>query len=172
MNRAIRWGVFLSLMLVGYAATAQKVRYNYDRAANFSQYKTYRWVEPRMPMRNQLLNQNIKRAIDEQLAAKGLRKVQRDGDLDVGYQTGLRQEKQINGWRMGPRWSGRAMGTISTVHVGTLVVSLYDPAKKQLVWRGVVSKQLHLRSNPNKNYKHLQKALAKLFKKYPPKSKK
>jgi len=53
-----------------------------------------------------------------------------------------------------------------------LVINMYDPAKKQLVWRGSVSKTLNIKKDPDKNYKNLEKAVAKLLRNYPPKSKK
>ena len=48
------------------------------------------------------------------------------------------------------------------------MVDLYDPARKQLVWRGEASKTIDVKRDPDKNYKNLQKAMAKLFRKYPP----
>jgi hypothetical protein len=48
---------------------------------------------------------------------------------------------------------------------------MYDPAKKQLVWRGSVSKTLDIKKDPDKNYKNLEKAVSKLLRNYPPKSK-
>jgi hypothetical protein len=70
---------------------------------------------------------------------------------------------------MGPRRSGLVRANTSTIEVGTLVVNLYDPAKKQLVWHGTVSKTLSVSKDPDKNYKNLQKAVAKLLRNYPPK---
>jgi hypothetical protein len=43
-----------------------------------------------------------------------------------------------------------------------------EPAKKQLVWRGGAEKTLDIKKDPDKNYQNLQKAMAKLFKNYPP----
>jgi hypothetical protein len=63
-----------------------------------------------------------------------------------------------------------ARGTTSQVEVGTLVLSIYDPAKKQLVWRGSVTKTLNPGKDPDKNYKNLEKAISKLLKNYPPKT--
>jgi len=48
------------------------------------------------------------------------------------------------------------------------VVDLYDPAKKQLIWRGDATKTIDIKRDPDKNYRNLQKAMAKLFKNYPP----
>ena len=39
-------------------------------------------------MSDQLIDQSIKRAVDEQLAQKGLTRVDEDADLHVGYHDG------------------------------------------------------------------------------------
>ena len=59
-------------------------------------------------------------------------------------------------------------GQTSTINVGTLLVDLYDPAKARLVWRGDGTKTIDVKKDPEKNYKNLQKAVAKIFKNYPP----
>ena len=128
---------------------------------------------------DQLLDQDIQRAVDAQLAQKGLTKVEKGGDLLVGYQASVNEEKSINLWGSGgsgwwgggPGWGGgmtSLQGQTSTIPVGTLVVGLYDPARKQLIWRGDATKTVDLKKDPNKNYQNLQKATAKLFKNYPP----
>jgi hypothetical protein len=163
---------------------AQEVHYSYDRGANFGAYKTYQWVElpgPGGAVSDQLIDQSIKRAVDEQLAQKGLTKVESGGDLWVGYHALVREEKNINlsafgtgggpwGWGggLGGFNSGTVTGQTSTIPVGTLLVDLYEPGRKQLVWRGDATKTIDIKKNPDKNYKNLQKATAKLFKNYPP----
>ena len=72
----------------------------------------------------------------------------------------------------GPRWmGGMAQAETSTIAVGKLVIDMYDPARKQLVWRGDATKTLDPKRDPDKSYKNLQKAMAKLFKNYPPQPK-
>jgi hypothetical protein len=46
---------------------------------------------------------------------------------------------------------------------------VYDVGRKQLVWRGDAIKTITLKTDPEKNYKNLQKVMTKLFKNYPPK---
>lgn len=153
-------------------ALAQEVHYNYDRDANFAAFKTYQWVSIGGGARDQLTDQNIRKAIDEQLAQKGLTKVEKEGNLYVGYQGGVREEKSVNLWSAGPRWrGGMAQAETTTIMVGKLVVDIYDPARKQLVWRGDATKTLEPSKNPDENYKRLQKAMAKLFRNYPPPAK-
>jgi len=125
-----------------------------------------------------LIDQDIKRAIDGQLVQKGLMRVEENADLLVSYHAAFNEEKSLNlsgmGWGgRGPgMWDGSVQGQTSTIPIGTLVVDIYDPARKQLIWRGDASKTIDLKKDPDKNYKNLQKAMAKLFENYPPKQKK
>src|SRR5271165_2738291 len=123
----------LAVMFLGATAFAQQVQFDYDRSANFSAYKTYQWVDyKRVEVGDQLLDQDIKRAVDEQLASKGLQRVEAGGDLYAGYQAGISQEKEFDssGWG-GPGWWG-GWGdrhvTSSTIDIGKLVIGLFDPA--------------------------------------------
>ena len=98
-------------------AYAQETHYNYDRGANFASYKTYQWVDlpgPGGTVPDQLIDQDIKRAVDEQLALKGLTRVEKDADLKVAYHAVIQEEKGSTyrvsarrglGWGRGP-WSG------------------------------------------------------------------
>lgn len=36
----------------------------------------------------------------------------------------------------GIRWGGMASASSSTINIGTLVLDMYDPSTKQLVWAG------------------------------------
>jgi hypothetical protein len=59
---------FLFLVACAYG---QDVHYNYDRGANFLAYKTYQWVDLPGRVPDQLIDRDIMRSIDEQLAQKG-----------------------------------------------------------------------------------------------------
>jgi hypothetical protein len=171
-----------ALMCLAAAAFGQDVQFDYDRSANFNAYKTYQWVDyKKVDVGDQLLDRDIKRAVDEQLAGKGLRPVESGGDLFIGYQASISQEKQFDSiataWCC-PWWgpwganSGNTRVTSSTIDVGKLVIGLFDPATKQLVWRGSASNTLDLKRDPDKNYRTLEKAMTKLFRNYPPASRK
>jgi len=173
-----------ALLFLVACAYGQDVHYNYDRGANFAAYKTYQWVDlpgPGGAVSDQLIDQSIKRAVDEQLAQKSLTRVDKGADLHVGYHAIVREGKSINlsafgngggPWGWGSGWGGWSSGSVtgqtSTIAVGTLLIDLYDPARKQLVWRGDGTKTIDIKKNPDKNYRNLQKAMAKLFKNYPP----
>ena len=122
---------------------------------------------------DQLLDQDIKRAVDEQLAGKGLRRVESGGDLVVGYQAGISQEKELNsigtgGW--GP-WGGgfnSFSASTSTINIGTFVLGMYDPAVKKLVWIGAAQHALEPSKKQEKNQERLNKGAQKLLKDFPP----
>lgn len=173
----MKYMILTTLVCLGAAALAQDVQYDYDRAANFSKYKTYQWVDYNsVDIGDQLLDQDIKRAADAQLAGKGLRRVESGGDLLIGYQAGISDAKQLDGFGLGGGpfgWGGWGGGgsarvTFSTIDIGKLVIGLFDPETKKLVWRGTASKTLNISKDPDKNYRNLEKAMTKLFKNYPP----
>lgn len=162
-------------------ATTATTKYDYDRQADFTKYHTYRWVEVQGAEKpNQLMDQAIKSAIDNALQAKGLRRSDDDNsDLAVAYQVSLSQEHQINtystggygGWGYGPYWGGgmsSTTSTTSTINVGTLVLDMYDPGRKQLVWRGTATKSLESGQDPEKVRANLQAAMDKMLATYPP----
>jgi hypothetical protein len=180
----------LLLLLVGVkCAPAQDVRYDFDKDKDFSKYRTYKWVQIKgADQPDDLTARAITKAIDAELARKGMTKTDEDSaDLYIGYQTALGQEKEFTsfntGWGYGPGWgggwygyggmtSGTTYGSTSTVYVGQLDLSMYDPGTKQLVWRGVASKTLDPKAKPDKKQKNINKAVSKLLKKYPPETKK
>ena len=182
---------FLVLALFAFgigSAVAQDVRYDYDKNKDFSKYKTYKWVPIKgADQPDDLTAKDLTAAVDADLATKGLTKTDSDNaDLYVGYQTAIGTEKQFTsyntGWGYGPGWGGgwygyggmtssTTYGSTSTVYVGQLDLSMYDPAAKQLVWRGVATKTLDPKAKPEKKEKNINKAVKKLLKNFPPKPK-
>lgn len=170
-------GIGLILALAACTLTrAQDVTSNSMPGIDFGKYHTYKWVAIEGATQpNQILDAQIKQSIDSQLATKGLTKTDSDkADLFVGYQVSVDQEKQWNAYGMGGgvRWGGgMATAQQSTISIGTLVLDMYDPATKQLVWTGRATKTLEPGNSQEKKQKNLDKAMAKLLKNYPPKQK-
>ncbi len=174
------------LLLAGMAA-AQDVRMNYDKSADFSKYKTYKWVEIKTSDKDQMVDSQIKAAIDTALASKGLTKTDGDkADLFVGYQIAISTEKQVNsfssdygyggGWGpyrgYGGMGSSTSTSTSSTLYIGALQIDFYDVGTKKTVFRTVGTKTLDTKAKPDKRQKNLAKALQKMLKEYPPDAKK
>jgi len=152
-------------------AAAQSVYVDYNHNLDFTKFKTYAWGQGSNPnaINDSILAQSAQQAIDSQLAAKGLQKVQESEhpDLIVVTSSGMKQQTSYNawgtgGWRFG---GGMAQVTPETTNVGTLVVDIYDANGKQMIWRGV--SQGTLSNKGEKNEKELNKAVEKMFKHYP-----
>lgn len=179
----------LVLFLAGASnVLAQDVRYNFAKETDFATFKTYKWVPIKgaEPL-SDLVDGQIKGAIDLELATKGLKRTEADtADLLIGYQAAVTTEKQYTsfdtGYGYGPGWYGAGWyggggmstttGTTSTIYVGQLALDMYMPAQKALVWRGTAAKTLDTKAKPEKQQKNLAKAVAKLLKNYPPPVKK
>ena len=179
-----------ALLLCVVPVSAQDVRYNFLPGTDFAKYKTYKWSRiPKVEYPNQILDNQIMQAIDAQLLLKGLSKTEGESaDLIVVYQAAVSQQQQWNsystdmggGWGYG-RWGGwggygggtsTTTTTSETINIGTLNVDLYDVAAKNQIWRGAATKTLGSGKDPEKVNKNLNKAMEKLFKKYPPPVKK
>lgn len=181
LSRVIAIAGFVLVWCV--AASAQDIKYNFLQGTDFSKYKTYKWIQiPNAQYPNSILDDQIKRAIDSQLALKGLTKSEDNPDLYVAYQVAVNQEKQWNsystggdmwGWGGWRGWGGMSTTTTtsSTINIGTLNLDMYDVGLKKQVWRGEASKTLGSGKDPRKVEKNLNKAMAKLLKKYPPPAK-
>lgn len=160
-----------SLVLLGTIAFAQSVTYDFDRAANFSRYKTYAWVRG-TDLNDELNHRRIVTAVDAQLALDGLSKVEATANPDVlvAYHASFDENLQITGFATGwgPRFGRSGTATASEILVGTLVVDVIDADTKNVVWRGTATKELDANAKPEKRDKNINKAAEKLFKNYPP----
>jgi hypothetical protein len=160
------------MLLTSGVVLAQQVTYNFMPGVNFSNFHTFRWVEiPGGVHPNQIVDQEIKQAINSVLASKGFTLVTGDkADLYVGYQCFIQQQRQWNAWGMGGglRWGGMGSATSSTIDNGTLSIDFYNPTSQELLWRGAAAKTLDPSGNQEKDMQRLNTAVAKLLKNFPP----
>jgi hypothetical protein len=151
---------------------SQDIQLNFDKTADFSKFKIYKWItlESVSPI-DKLTDEQVKATLDAAFAQKGLRKVEDDNSPDVlvGYQSNegvARRFAQLPGYGVGPGWSAIS-GETSAIYEGQLAVDMYDPSNHNLVWRGVASKTLDPKASPKKRQKSLNKAVTELMKNYP-----
>lgn len=156
----------LSLVLLATNASAQKVTTDQAPNVNWSQYHTYAWGEG-TPAQDPIMSQRIVAGIDAQLAAKGFKKVESDPDILVMYHAATDQQKSLNWSNMGGwgRFGGMGSAQVDTVITGQLKVDIADVKAKQFLWRGTGTDTLS--SDPQKNAKKIDKALTKMFQKFP-----
>ncbi len=164
-------------LLCASVSSAQQVKTDYDRNANFGQYKTFSWEKVQTP--DQLWVSRIKEAVNASLGAKGLTPVASGGDIAIVAMETTQNQQTLNtfydGFGGGWRWRGfggfgDATTTTETYKVGTLVVDLFDAHAKTLIWRGSASDTLSDKSD--KNIKNLDKGVQKMFDHFPPGEKK
>ena len=167
------------MLLFAGKSSAQQVKTDYDRGANFGQYKSYSWQQ--VKTKDALDVDRIKSAVNAALAAKGWTLVESGGDVAIIAIEMTRDQQTLNtfydgfaggwGWRrFGGGGFGEATTTSETYKVGTLVIDLFDTKTKQLIWRGASSDTLS--NSSDKNIKNLDKGVEKMFKNFPPGSSK
>ena len=163
-----------SLLMLSAIAAAQDVKIDFDKAFDFSTVKTYS-IKIGTTWGNNLSERRVLAEIDEAIAGKGWKKVDEGQANMLVILHGATQTKRsastfysgMGGYRYG------GMGTAQTVvdeyRVGTLVVDMFEPKAKNLVFRGTAEDELS--DNPEKNAKRLEKASTKMFKDFPPAAK-
>ncbi len=175
----LMFALMVMMFLFAGKLSAQQVKTDYDRSANFAQYKTYSWEQ--VKTKDPLDVDRIKSAVNAALAAKGWTQVDSGGDVSIVSMEITQNQQTLNtfydgfgggwGWRrFGGGGFGEATTTTETYKVGTLVVDLFDSKTKKLLWRGTSSDTLS--NNSNKNIKNMDKGVEKLFKQFPPGSSK
>jgi hypothetical protein len=114
--------------------------------------------------------------VDHDLQAKGWQLAPAGGDVTLTAvaikKTQAEYTTFYDGLGGGWRWHGWGVGMATTmvekVPVGTLIIDMYDTSSEHLVWRGLAYEQLS--DKPDKDTKKLEKAVDKLFGKFPPRS--
>jgi len=152
---------------------------DYDSQANFTKFKTYSFATESMNMQvNDLNKRRILSEIENQLATKGLTKAE-SGDLLVDVRVSAKERKEATAYSTGGYGGYRYGGGFHTTSVnvqtyvdGTLIISLVDAAKKELVWQGTGVKTLDQNATPEKREENITKAVAAILAKYPPAMKK
>jgi hypothetical protein len=123
------------LILMGMQCVlAQEIKVEYNPKENFAGFRDYSWITEEY-YQHPLLALNIMGAVDEQLQAKGLKRVERGGDLivaaygaiDSDLNVAYRPEIYSMPGLTGPVWWANGMwvpGSSSAVYIkqGTLVL--------------------------------------------------
>ena len=164
-----------SLTLLGTIALAQEVTYDFDKATNFSRFKSYAWVRGTV-LNDEFNHSRIVNAVNAQLASKGLTKVETSANPDVlvAYHASFDRDLEITGFSSGwggYRFPGNRSGSARTAEIliGTLAVDIVDATTRTIVWRGLATKEVDVKADPEKREKNINRAAEKLFRNYPPK---
>ena len=176
------------LLLVVTSCSSIRVATDYDKSANFDNFKTFAFFKTGIDKAeiNDLDKRRILRAIESELLAKGFTKSETP-DLLISLFTKSNQRVDVynNTWGMGA-WGGGGWGpwggfgpgwgwgynqpSVSTFTEGTLFIDLIDANKKELVWQGMGTG--YLSRNMDKKEALIKEFVSKIMEKYPPGAKK
>jgi len=169
--------VLVPLVILCTASHAQKITVEYDKAVDFSRFKTYA-IDPVNNSPRPMLRIAIQAAVQDDLGKRGLTKVDSNPDLYVQMYGAVDTDytahyhDPVYGGAIPPINSGITLwhnipGTVTSVVIpkGTLVIDLLDANKKELVWRGIAKQKLS--DQKEKLVDQVNTAVEKIFAQYP-----
>ncbi len=179
MKKAL--GLVFVLALAATPAMAQKVTIDYAHDYDFEAIKTFQYVptDKSDVKGNDLMDQRIEDMIKKELREGGATEVQENADIYVTYHFTSKENTSYNTTSMGyggyggyyggwGGWGGGGMGSSTTYATtyteGTLIIDLYDPDTKKLVWRGTGT--VTVKSKPEKQIKQIENILTKIGNKW------
>lgn len=181
------WLLSLILLLAACATTAPRTNIDYDPSFDFSQVKTYSWLDHQLDQQgvSPLVVGRIIGAVDAQLAAKGWSKAPPGGVGQVVIAAGVsvHQQQSVNTYYNAPMYAGYGWGgpwmrpyayggmgsattTVRTYDVGTLIIDMFLVSNRQAIWRGTAEKTVN--DSPQKNSEAVQVGIENMFRYFPP----
>lgn len=173
---------FLTLLACSPAAHIEK-----DKNTDFSKYKTYSWMEndrSRKTKVNNLAEQNIREAVNEQLQKEGWQEVRNQPDVLIGYDVLVERTTRET---TNPVYSQpftrlyynpymRRWGTLYypsqflgydrdryNSKEGTITISMIDVRSDKLVWQGWSTEEVN---SSNLTRKEIQAGVKSIFRKF------
>jgi hypothetical protein len=173
----------VAMLLLCAGAQAQKIKVEYDKSLDFSQFKTYAWGHHDAVSRP-ILALEIAGTIEEEFTKRGLKKVDENPDIYVEMYGAVDSDLSVTYFN--PLYGGTGVippfdntfvmwgylpgGTTSVqVHKGQLVVDVLSAKQKKLIWRGQATDKLS--DQKKKLQSQVHQAVDKMFKQYPVKPK-
>lgn len=166
------------LLIAVSSCSSVKVAADYDKNANFTEYKTFAFFKTGIDKAeiSDLDKRRILRAIESELMAKGFTKSETP-DMLVSIFTNSREKVNVYnnsygygpygyGWGWSPYYWNSGYSSVSTSTEGTLYVDLIDANKKELVWQGMGTG--YLTQSMNKKEERINEFVSKIMEKYPP----
>jgi hypothetical protein len=193
--RKLALSAALAVVVAGVPLVAGvKVKVDYDKTFDFRGLTSYAWrldgVQPVKILQNtedkpeevrRNLEPLILEAVDRDLAKKGFKRVATETpDLYADYYLliGPGVSSQYHGQFVGavPAWGlpdfRMSTSALKIFEQGSLIIDVVSPVQKQTVWRGSADTEIDRRRTKEERAAIIGEAVAKMFEKFPPKSKK
>ncbi len=182
MKKLLKFTPILVLAILLSSCSSVRVAADYDREANFDQYKTFAFFKPGIDKAeiSDIDKRRILRAIEAELMAKGMTKSE-NPDMLVSIFTKSNQRVDVynNAWGYGAwgwggynRWGwgwnpGWGRSNVSTSTEGMLFIDFIDANKKELIWQGSGTGYL-VTNNVEKKEARIKEFVAKTLEQFPP----
>lgn len=167
MKRSVVIIALTAIIFMTGCSTVQ-VETDYNREADFSQYKTYRWIphvkgtEDNPLMNDPLIEGHVKNAVNAEMAKKGLTKIE-EGHPDCLLAWYFTARNRVDVTHHYGYWYPHT--NVYRYKEGTLILDIVDREDKQLIWRGWATGVLEDRGNIHDQINY---SVQKLLKRYPP----
>ena len=184
MKKLLKFTPILVLAILLSSCSSVRVAADYDREANFDQYKTFAFFKPGIDKAeiSDIDKRRILRAIEAELLAKGMTKSE-NPDMLVSIFTKSNQRVDVYnnawgagawgwggfnrwGWGWGPGFGWRG-SNVSTTNEGMLFIDFIDANKKELVWQGSGTGHL-VTKNVEKKEARIKEFVSKTLEQFPP----
>lgn len=169
--------VFLGLLLG--CGGGMRVTSSYDRAIDFSGYRTFDWMPQDNPRNEDLgdapqLDRQIQLAIEDQLGTKGITHSSSNPDFVVAYLATIRTNMDVTtfsnvfGSREGGSWVNDP--GLTQFRQGSIIVAFVVPGTREVSWRGSAEAEMkeETMGDPQALQAGVANAVQKILAKYPP----
>jgi hypothetical protein len=167
----------LFLLFLFASCSSVKVYTDFDKNAEFSQYKTFAFYKPGVDKVeiSDLDKKRVLKFIEAEMLAKGFIK-SNNPDLLINFFTKARERVDVNtfnngwgyGWGFG--WSpfmwGGNQTSVTRTTSGTLFIDLIDAKNKELIWQGEGDGEIF--RNQKKKEERIGAFVREILKQYPP----
>jgi len=172
----------VAVLIAGFFAAfcLAKVKFDYDRQANFASYKTYTWLPPRILKKtgidegDDIVAPYIKKAVNREMTRRGFTEAP-DGQVQISAWAFADAVPHVDaliypGYGLGPGGVpainiGAAPTTLGRYNKsGTVLVNLIDASTKKSIWGAIASGDLPKKSQIQDK---VDKAVREMFEKYP-----
>ncbi len=170
--------ISIALLFILLDCSSVRVMVNYDETVTFSDYSTFRFVNPRQQQANRpgavsnpFITGEVIREIRPVMESKGFIEADSEeaADLLVVFYTQVKNRSDYipPTYTVGPwgRVRRTSLGHVVQYKEGTLVIDIVDRLKKEMVWQGIGQGVLN-RNNPAEN---LVECIQEILEPFPPK---
>lgn len=168
---------YLLMLLFAVSACAPiRVDYDYEKNANFSEYKTYNYYAPLDTGLSDLDTKRLLDALDAQMQAKGLT-LSDTPDFLINIQSQEYQEAQRSNVGVGLGGGGGNVGGGISIGIPVgqgninrqITFHFVDESKTGLFWQAVSESAYNPKTTPEKREAQFLTIVQKVLSKYPPK---